>query len=102
VHAVSLTGEDSEHLRTLLTGRAALPPDRRIIIDLPSTTAAAPEQDGGAAPGEEAEPESDMPLTRAALQERIQRSLATRIDTMIKVRPVVPDAAKKQAGRAGK
>jgi hypothetical protein len=103
VHAVNTAlGDDSEQLRTLLTGRAAPPPDRRIVIDLPSTTAAAPEADCGAGPGEEAEPEADMPLTRAALQERIQRSLATKIDSMIRVRPVVPDAVKKQAGRAGK
>jgi hypothetical protein len=97
---MTLGSEDSEQLRTLLTGRSAPPPDRRIIIDLPSTTSV--QEADSSVPGEEAEPETDMPLTRAALQERIQRSLATKIDTMIRVRPVVPDAVKKQAAKAGK
>ena len=84
----------------MLTGRSAPPPDRRIIIDLPSTTSGpAQEQQDGSGSGDcDAEPESDLPLTRAALQERIQRSLATRIDTMIRMRPVVPDAVKKASG----
>ncbi|GFH26452.1 coiled-coil domain-containing protein 63 [Haematococcus lacustris] len=87
----------------------------RIIIEPPSTTGPSPEEvealelaASGAAEGATAGlgdgappggPEDERPLTREALESRVAKTLARKLDTAIKVRPPGVDNPSNRRGR---